>query len=161
MNADPNPYPGPDKKQDMNPHQVFVLLPCLRTKSLGNEGRRTKWWYRFMSRCSWMLILILTLAEQKARHEYISNLRSFAFFENEEFGRNALWTKGEERRRDMDSFLVVWIRISFYKKQDMKEKTCSSHLWPQHAQVNWCSYFVVTLKGGESNLQQFPTLIVL
>ena len=34
MNADPNPYPGPDKKRDMNTYQIFVLLPSLRTKSL-------------------------------------------------------------------------------------------------------------------------------
>ena len=59
MNADPNPYPDQDKKRDVNPYPVFVLLPSFTTNILAkfvvnfvpNEGRRTKTGYSFMSRC--------------------------------------------------------------------------------------------------------------
>jgi hypothetical protein len=76
MNADPNPYPDPDKTARHEPYPVFVLLLSFGTNILAkffvnfvlHEGKRTETGYSFMSRFLVRVRARIRVSIHKQRH---------------------------------------------------------------------------------------------
>jgi hypothetical protein len=96
------------------------LLPVFalpwRILRLGSKAfartARLSFRYRFMSSCSWMLTISLSLA--------------FSHWRTGRVWQSSLWAKAKERRRDVDSCLVVFSELS---KQWRQHSFIKSKIW--------------------------------